>query len=188
MQIKWVKNISSSTFQIERFAFLFFFSVHRDVKMQNILLKDHFKTLVLTDYGTATNTNKICKTQEVGTPSTLKISLIFNLTVNFSVTMAPEVCLGGNYAEQCDIYSWAIVFWQLLSKQLLPYGSKGIGSSKEFGFFLSLEYFRFDRFSSRSRSTQTSTTKIKELSRISSRSSLSFVAFESKRTTDVVVH
>jgi len=85
--------------------------IHRDVKMQNILLKDHFKTLVLTDYGTATNMSKICKTQEVGTP----------------ITMAPEVCLGGNYAEQCDIYSWAIVFWQLLSKQLLPYESKNMG-------------------------------------------------------------
>lgn len=39
----------------------------------------------------------------------------------FSVTMAPEIIRGNTYAEQCDIYSWSIVFWQLLAKQLTPY-------------------------------------------------------------------
>ncbi len=35
--------------------------------------------------------------------------------------MAPEVFQGRKYAEQCDIYSWSIVFWQLLSKRFSPY-------------------------------------------------------------------
>lgn len=43
------------------------------------------------------------------------------------VTMAPEVFAYNQYAEQCDTYSWAIVFWQLISKQLLPYGNQGKG-------------------------------------------------------------
>jgi len=41
--------------------------------------------------------------------------------------MAPEVFAYNQYAEQCDTYSWAIVFWQLISKQLLPYGNLGKG-------------------------------------------------------------
>ncbi len=35
--------------------------------------------------------------------------------------MAPEVYKDTNYTEQCDIYSWTIVFWQLLSKEFSPY-------------------------------------------------------------------
>jgi serine/threonine protein kinase len=45
------------------------FIVHRDVKMQNILLKDNYQTLVLTDYGTATQLGKSWMTDNVGTPS-----------------------------------------------------------------------------------------------------------------------
>jgi len=80
--------------------------MHRDVKLQNILLKDNYQTLVLTDYGTATDLGRSLLTQEVGTP----------------MIMAPEVISGTNYTEQCDIFSWAIVFWQLISKQFSPYG------------------------------------------------------------------
>jgi len=85
--------------------------IHRDVKMQNILLKDNYQTLVLTDYGTATQLGKSWMTDNVGTP----------------ITMAPEVFAYNQYAEQCDTYSWAIVFWQLIVKQLLPYGNQGKG-------------------------------------------------------------
>ncbi|UJR30734.1 hypothetical protein I4U23_018254 [Adineta vaga] len=80
--------------------------MHRDVKMQNVLLKDDYHTLVLTDYGTATELGRSLLTNQVGTP----------------IIMAPEVCSGTKYTEKCDIYSWAIVFHQLLSKQSNPYG------------------------------------------------------------------
>ncbi|CAF0921104.1 unnamed protein product [Rotaria sordida] len=83
--------------------------IHRDVKMQNILLKDNYQTLVLTDYGTATQLGRAVLTIEVGTP----------------ITMAPEVFAYNQYNETCDTYSWSIVFWQLISKQLLPYGTQG---------------------------------------------------------------
>lgn len=85
--------------------------IHRDVKMQNILLKDNLQSLVLTDYGTATQLGKSWMTDNVGTP----------------ITMAPEVFAYNQYAEQCDTYSWSIVLWQLISKQLLPYGNQGKG-------------------------------------------------------------
>ncbi|CAF4361529.1 unnamed protein product, partial [Rotaria sp. Silwood2] len=83
--------------------------IHRDVKMQNILLKDNSQTLVLTDYGTATRLGRNVLTIEVGTP----------------ITMAPEVFAYDQYNEKCDTYSWSIVFWQLISKQVLPYGNQG---------------------------------------------------------------
>jgi len=79
--------------------------MHRDVKMQNILLKDNNKTLILTDYGTATNFGRSSLSSGVGT----------------AITRAPEVFTGTTYTEQCDIYSWSIVLWQLLSKQPEPY-------------------------------------------------------------------
>jgi mitogen-activated protein kinase kinase kinase 7 len=34
--------------------------------------------------------------------------------------MAPEVFQGHNYTEKCDIFSWAVTFWQILSRNL-PY-------------------------------------------------------------------
>ena len=52
--------------------------------------------------------------------------------------MAPEVCDTSNYSARCDIYSWAIVFWQLLAKKTMPYGTnmnkfrKSIRENKRF--------------------------------------------------------
>lgn len=32
--------------------------------------------------------------------------------------MAPEVMKGSKYNEKCDIFSWAIIFWELLSRKI----------------------------------------------------------------------
>jgi len=45
--------------------------------MQNILLKDNYQTLDLTDYGTATELGKSCMTDNVGTPSTNALICFF---------------------------------------------------------------------------------------------------------------
>lgn len=42
--------------------------------------------------------------------------------------MAPEVYNSTKYDEKCDVYSWAIVFWQLLAKQHDPYGNPQLTS------------------------------------------------------------
>ncbi len=35
--------------------------------------------------------------------------------------MAPEVFEGNTYSEKCDVYSWAIILWEVLTRQL-PFG------------------------------------------------------------------
>jgi len=31
--------------------------------------------------------------------------------------MAPEVFKSSNYDEKCDVYSWAIILWQVLTRE-----------------------------------------------------------------------
>lgn len=35
-----------------------------------------------------------------------------------SVWMAPEVFKGTEYSEKCDVFSWAVILWQCLARQL----------------------------------------------------------------------
>ncbi len=146
--------------------------------MQNILLKDNYQTLVLTDYGTATQLGKSWMTDNVGTPSMYLPGIrneIFRRI--FLVTMAPEVFAYNQYAEQCDTYSWAIVFWQLISKQLLPYGSQGKGLFKIQEYFKS--YFYYSRIFNLRCTRKTSSTEIQSLSGFIYSINVSFMAFRS---------
>jgi hypothetical protein len=52
--------------------------------------------------------------------------------------MAPEVYSSKDYGEQCDIYSWSIVFWQLLSKTNSPYEDPNTGLFYYSDFLLSI--------------------------------------------------
>ena len=69
----------------------------------SLLLKDQCRTIKICDFGTA-------------------CAVHTNMTVaQGSVAwMAPEVFQGFNYTEKCDIFSWAISLWQILSREL-PY-------------------------------------------------------------------
>lgn len=71
--------------------------LHRDLKPQNLLLANKYHTLKVCDFGTAKclQTNM---TADIGT----------------SAYMAPEVSLG-NYDEKCDVYSFGIILWEVLS-------------------------------------------------------------------------
>ena len=39
-------------------------------------------------------------------------------TIGTAAWMAPEVILGKYYDEKCDIYSWAIIFWEILARKV----------------------------------------------------------------------
>ncbi|XP_034112326.2 mitogen-activated protein kinase kinase kinase 7-like [Drosophila albomicans] len=77
--------------------------IHRDLKSKNLLLFDNFKILKIGDFG---------KVKQLSTINT-EMSGTF-------IYMAPEVCDPegkGNYTEKCDIFSFGIIFWEVLSRK-----------------------------------------------------------------------
>ena len=86
--------------------------VHRDLKSHNILLEGcpgNRITPKVCDFGLAKSKDKMeasqaANTQSVGTP----------------LWMAPEVVTNDNYGSECDVYSFAIIMYEVLFERL-PY-------------------------------------------------------------------
>eukprot|EP00111_Clytia_hemisphaerica_P009393 TCONS_00027570-protein len=74
--------------------------VHRDLKPPNMLLTEYGTLLKLCDFGTATAYHTEM-TSNKGSAS----------------WMAPEVFEGTNYTERCDVYSFGIVLWEMLTRR-----------------------------------------------------------------------
>ncbi|RWS12919.1 mitogen-activated protein kinase kinase kinase 7-like protein [Dinothrombium tinctorium] len=77
--------------------------VHRDLKTPNLLLFNEGTVVKICDLGTACD-------------------IATNMTSNRGTVawMAPEVFESRNYTEKCDVYSWGVILWQVLSRQI-PY-------------------------------------------------------------------
>ncbi|KAH8366898.1 hypothetical protein KR200_010802, partial [Drosophila serrata] len=75
--------------------------LHRDIKPQNMLLTDMFGRLKICDFGTATDLATYLS-QMKGTPA----------------YMAPEVYKDEKYTDKCDIYSFGIMLWEMMSRQV----------------------------------------------------------------------
>lgn len=73
--------------------------MHRDLKPANLLLFSRGKILKICDFGTAC-TVKTQMTNNTGSAS----------------YMAPEVFATSNYLESGDVYSWSIIFWEILAR------------------------------------------------------------------------
>uniref|UniRef100_A0A0K0CWX6 Mitogen-activated protein kinase kinase kinase n=1 Tax=Angiostrongylus cantonensis TaxID=6313 RepID=A0A0K0CWX6_ANGCA len=79
--------------------------VHRDLKLQNLLLCNRYHTLKVCDYGTFTTLHE-SMTLNRGTP----------------ITMAPEIIRGSKqYTTKSDIYSFGIIMWQIIARRDSPY-------------------------------------------------------------------
>ncbi|WKX91038.1 hypothetical protein Q1695_009682 [Nippostrongylus brasiliensis] len=79
--------------------------VHRDLKLQNLLLCNRYHTLKVCDFGTFTTLHE-SMTLNRGTP----------------MTMAPEIIKGvKGYTTKCDIYSFGIIMWQIIARRESPY-------------------------------------------------------------------
>jgi serine/threonine protein kinase len=77
--------------------------MHRDLKPANLLLFSRGQILKICDFGTACDV-KTQMTNNTGSPS----------------YMAPEVFSTSSYLESGDVFSWSIIFWEILVR-LHPY-------------------------------------------------------------------
>ncbi|XP_034100289.1 tyrosine-protein kinase JAK2-like isoform X1 [Drosophila albomicans] len=76
-------------------------TVHRDLKTQNLLLFDKYRTLKICDFGTVKQLTTI-NTEFIG-------------TIRY---MAPELLdADGKYTEKCDVFSFGIIFWEVMSRK-----------------------------------------------------------------------
>lgn len=74
--------------------------IHRDIKPANLLLFDGGKVLKICDFGTAVS-QRSTMTNNTG-------------TVYY---MAPEVYRDVHYDARCDVFSWSIMFWEILARK-----------------------------------------------------------------------
>nr|APX52954.1 TGF-beta activated kinase 1 [Sus scrofa] len=74
--------------------------IHRDLKPPNLLLVAGGTVLKICDFGTA------CDIQT-------------HMTNNkgSAAWMAPEVFEGSNYSEECDVFSWGIILWEVITRR-----------------------------------------------------------------------
>lgn len=74
--------------------------IHRDLKPSNLLLFQNGQVLKICDFGTACDLNTYM-TNDKGS----------------AAWMAPEVFEGSKYTEKCDVFSWGVILWEILSRK-----------------------------------------------------------------------
>ncbi|XP_060647044.1 putative mitogen-activated protein kinase kinase kinase 7-like [Drosophila nasuta] len=89
-------------------------TIHRDLKTKNLLLFNEYRTLKISDFGR------------------VKAFANYSSDLMESVCyMAPEVCVNnenGKYNKMCDVFSFGITFWEVLSRKKPFYEYKNVPS------------------------------------------------------------
>ena len=83
--------------------------VHRDLKSENLLINDQF-TAKVSDFGLSRFIDLDAKMTVCGTPS----------------WVAPEIFREERYTEKVDVYSYAILLWELITQDKPHYGFDAI--------------------------------------------------------------
>lgn len=80
--------------------------IHRDLKPENVLLDDSLICKVM-DFGISkvVKDDAVTKTRRIGT----------------SFFMAPEVTKGGNYSQKCDVFSFGVLMFCIMTGEFKPY-------------------------------------------------------------------
>lgn len=107
--IRWMKCAAEGLLYIHNMDI-----IHRDVKPENCLLFDYGTTLKLADFG-VTRQQEAMMTSMAG-------SIIW---------MAPEVATSTVYTNAVDVYSWAIMFWECLTRKLPYYNCRYLRDAEE---------------------------------------------------------
>lgn len=98
VKLKMARDIASSLAYMHEMDI-----IHRDMKAENLLV-DSEMNICIADLGISrVRSNRM--TKGMGTPR----------------YMAPELLEGREYSEKADVYSFAILFWEILSEKL-PFG------------------------------------------------------------------
>ena len=90
--------------------------IHRDLKSENLLIDERFQGKV-GDFGLARFEDSASTMTQCGTPS----------------WVAPEVFRGEQYSHSCDVYSFAILFWELVTQEKPHHGEDPSGLGLKVG-------------------------------------------------------
>lgn len=74
--------------------------VHRDLKPPNLLLKNEYRLLKVCDFGTVS-----------------KLRTVMSNNRGTAAWMAPEVFSTNKYDEKCDVYSFGIILWEMITRR-----------------------------------------------------------------------
>ncbi|XP_055389542.1 mitogen-activated protein kinase kinase kinase 7 [Condylostylus longicornis] len=75
--------------------------IHRDLKPPNLLLFNYGRCLKICDFGTVADKS----TQMTNSKGS-------------AAWMAPEVFATSSYTEKCDVFSWGIILWEVLTREV----------------------------------------------------------------------
>ncbi|KAK1889036.1 Mitogen-activated protein kinase kinase kinase 7 [Dissostichus eleginoides] len=83
--------------------------IHRDLKPPNLLLVAGGTVLKICDFGTA------CDIQTHMTNN--KGSAAWMAPEDLSVAVGSSLLAGSNYSEKCDVFSWGIILWEVITRR-----------------------------------------------------------------------